>query len=720
MLYTEHDKLTIIELKREVDTLSFQQIGSVLQKQPANVIYCVIGGALYGIVSMGDIKRAKDAGKQEVKINRMFTSVSPNEYMRVRKIFIEKEGINAIPILDKNKYLLGDYARWDSLMALLHMNQPIDKQYAADFWKQNNYVAFVKPCDIFPEKKLLLEKWKSKLGQMGVMVEIIERMSVPEYLNQVKLVIFTDENERLGSGTLIEKILDKEFVWDKVVTCKTISTMIENEKERSIEDKVTYEFFKTIKSDNGQNGHIFALQLMDNGSEYYQKLVKKEIPAKYVNENLPVGLYLPTATMKDFYEELYTEEYAEEITESYSLRIGRSGYANILQDKSGKYYNVKNGERLTINQPDEYDRTIFFFGPCVIMGGCVGDQYTIESFLQEKCNNTGVRYKVVNLGCWDTNIGTLDRIIQTPIKKDDIIVVNLMRMKGEYEDIDNLNLMDALEEKNVPGQWFVDEPRHCNHRVNQIFADAIYERLETVLKLPAIPSNELIKMDRDTVISAYAQHYCNTYFIDFKSGHHGTVGSIVMNCNPFTNGHRYLIEESLKAVDFLIIFVVQEDRSIFTFDERFTLVKAGVEDLPNVMVVPSGQLILSQRTFPEYFYKVDDEDLVQNVEYDITLFAEQIAPRLNITYRFVGEEPQDKVTNEYNQAMKRILPEKGINFIEIPRKENKEGIISASRVRKCLEENNIGELKKLVPKSTFEILEFHSERNNPIEAFMRW
>lgn len=133
------------------------------------------------------------------------------------------------------------------------------------------------------------------------------------------------------------------------------------------------------------------------------------------------------------------------------------------------------------------------------------------------------------------------------------------------------------------------------------------------------------------------------------------------------------------------------------------MVNVGISDLPNVMVVPSGRFILSQRTFPEYFLKVEDEDLIENVEYNITLFAEQIAPRLGITYRFVGEEPQDAVTNEYNQAMKRILPQKGINVIEIPRKENGNGVISASLVRKCLEDDNRTVLKELIPQSTWEI-----------------
>ena len=36
----------------------------------------------------------------------------------------------------------------------------------------------------------------------------------------------------------------------------------------------------------------------------------------------------------------------------------------------------------------------------------------------------------------------------------------------------------------------------------------------------------------------------------------GTVGAIVMNCNPFTMGHRYLIETAASQVDRLYVFVL--------------------------------------------------------------------------------------------------------------------------------------------------------------------
>ena len=134
------------------------------------------------------------------------------------------------------------------------------------------------------------------------------------------------------------------------------------------------------------------------------------------------------------------------------------------------------------------------------------------------------------------------------------------------------------------------------------------------------------------------------------------------------------------------------------------MVCEGTADMENVFVVPSGPFILSQTTFPEYFIKEMDEDIVKNVENDITLFAERIAPYLNIRYRFVGEEPEDKVTKEYNLAMKRILPLKGIQVSEIPRKKRQEKYISATAVRKYLEEYRLDKLSGLVPESTMRIL----------------
>lgn len=691
MIYTEYDKLTIIELINEVDCISFNELSKILKERPSNVIYCVLSGRLYGIISMGDVARASNEGKKSVNINRIFTSVKPNEYMKVKQIFKEKERINAVPVIDENGRLLGDYTRWDDLLVLEYLNLFDNIEFLGGGEKQI-YIALVKPNDAFDEKLNLMEKWKSKLNHLEVRVKLIDRMSVPEYIDKVNLVLFTDEDEWRGSITLLENIYHKELIRDKLYTYKGIW----EKAKKEIEGKTLHKCLEYIKK---KGAHILALQFKDNGSEYFHRLVCQDIRKKFIDE-LPNNM-LPLSAMEDFFEELYTEEYANAVAWNQRhpmYKFEKFNGANRLKDISGRYHNVKGGERLTVNNPYEFDRTIYFFGACVIVGAYVEDKHTIESFLQVTCNSERNRCKVVNLGCWDSLAGTVQRILSTPIKENDIIVIYPYDNR-EISCVDNLNLTNALEKNVVPAKWLVDGPQHCNYKVNEIYADAIYEAIRPVLEISDL-SGKLIDMGNQTVFDTYF----NCYFNSFNPNLYGKIGSIVMNCNPFTNGHRYLIEEALKYVDFLIIFVVEENKSVFTFDERFALVNAGVSDLQNVMVVPSGQFILSQETFPEYFLKTEDEDLIKNAEYDITLFAEQITPRLNISYRFVGQEPQDAVTNEYNQAMKRILPQKGINIIEIPRKENDNGIISASLVRKYLEDGNRTNLKELIPKSTWKIL----------------
>ncbi len=184
----------------------------------------------------------------------------------------------------------------------------------------------------------------------------------------------------------------------------------------------------------------------------------------------------------------------------------------------------------------------------------------------------------------------------------------------------------------------------------------------------------------------------------------GKIGSIVMNCNPFTNGHRYLIECASKEADIVYIFVVEENKSAFSFKDRIELVKEGVKDIENVIVLPSGKLILSAITFPEYFIKDSIKEVNVDTSKDIEIFGKLIAPTLNIQTRFVGHEPLDPITRQYNQTMKDILPRHDIEVIEFERVNLDNVPVSASRVRQLLTNKNWAEISKLVPKCTLDFL----------------
>ena len=183
-------------------------------------------------------------------------------------------------------------------------------------------------------------------------------------------------------------------------------------------------------------------------------------------------------------------------------------------------------------------------------------------------------------------------------------------------------------------------------------------------------------------------------------------GSIVMNCNPFTKGHRYLIELAASKVDRLYIFVVKEDKSFFKFEDRFEMVRQGTMDLKNVVVVSSGKFIISSLTFPEYFMKDYVKEKNFDVSMDVETFCKYIAPPLHITKRFAGEEPFDPVTLNYNENMRRILPEYGMEFCEIPRLSlDEKRIINATEVRRLLKERDFDTIREYVPESTLSILQ---------------
>ncbi len=183
------------------------------------------------------------------------------------------------------------------------------------------------------------------------------------------------------------------------------------------------------------------------------------------------------------------------------------------------------------------------------------------------------------------------------------------------------------------------------------------------------------------------------------------IGAIVMNCNPFTNGHRYLVETAANQCDTLHLFVLSEDKSEFPAEVRYDLVKKGVADIPNVIVHRTSDYLISSAVFPTYFIKDISKAEDANCILDLKIFCEHFAEQMNISKRFVGTEPTCQVTNAYNAQMKQVLSSYGIEVIEIQRKEFDGQAISASVVRDHLHKGDIEGTKNLVPPTTYEYLE---------------
>ena len=196
-------------------------------------------------------------------------------------------------------------------------------------------------------------------------------------------------------------------------------------------------------------------------------------------------------------------------------------------------------------------------------------------------------------------------------------------------------------------------------------------------------------------------------YLDEIAGDTGEIvpsGSVVVNCNPFTNGHKYLLEYAASKCQLLHVFVVWEDKSLFPVEVRYRLVKEGTSHLKNVIVHRGKDYIISNATFPSYFLK-EYEDIVEtHAMLDLTIFSEYIAKKLDIMKRFVGEEPFCVVTAAYNKIMKRILPQYDIEVEEIKRLSADGSAISASRVREMIHQGNIKGLSELVPETTYRFL----------------
>ena len=210
----------------------------------------------------------------------------------------------------------------------------------------------------------------------------------------------------------------------------------------------------------------------------------------------------------------------------------------------------------------------------------------------------------------------------------------------------------------------------------------------------------------------------------------GRNGAIVMNANPFTKGHRYLVEQAASQVDNLYVIVVKEDRSRFPYVERKAMIEAGCAGLDNVVVCEGSDYAISAATFPTYFLKKLDDATDTQIALDLDLFVNHIAKPLGVTVRFAGSEPEDALTRRYNELMAEILPgtsvavvrqdhqpdpelvkgsalrqaRRPIDFVEIPRLEQKDKPLSATSLRRALDKGGFKEAMEYIPKSTIPYL----------------
>ncbi|MDF2511034.1 MAG: citC [Herbinix sp.] len=479
-------------------------------------------------------------------------------------------------------------------------------------------------------------------------------------------------------------------------------------------------------------GFDFLLTIAQMNTLYVENLIKQEVRGKFFRCSIPWFSQLKDYSLSEFHRfktyfhlDNASPMVPEHFKDEHSMEICGLKYQEVLgklqqeKDKVKNHLNIIEldhtsiiGKRYGIGK-----YTICLIGPCIIAGVGTLEQdqlaYSLLSLVEGLYPN---KFSIVTLPILPYYFRERELALKQLVKNKynliisiDQIVSKLPESLSRVVNVD-LNLLDLFNARPLDEAWFADVPIHTNGIGNRAIAKEIF----TKLLEPSLQSMDFSEDESNTLIEPIQMtrkevqelnSYLNMIRKDcFDVEIHDRVGAIVMNCNPFTKGHLYLIEEARKQVDYLYIFVVEEDRSFFSFADRIELVRKGVSSFDNVKVLPSGSFILSYNTLPSYFSKDTVQNITIDATIDIQLFAEFIAPALKVTVRFVGEEPLDNITNQYNREMERSLEEYGINFIEIKRKTSEEEVISASKVRRLLNNNSFDEIKKIVPECTYDYL----------------
>lgn len=477
-------------------------------------------------------------------------------------------------------------------------------------------------------------------------------------INKEHLVL--SEYKNIAEGLQRQGVIVKAFIFPKLGEIEKLTDEEKELWERKCE---------TVKMED-----------IDNNPDLYLRLFQK---------------YSSTETIKKVIERV-------PIIEKNGLKIH--------SDYSSEFCNICNGRRVTLDTPEYYGQTIYIFGKSGVYGYGVEDGDTIASFLQGILNRNNQNVRVVNMGVSAIDDKDINHLIESvEYKKGDIVLYIYMKRRCAKSYCcfsEAVSLKEVFEKRETALSSFLDSIPHTNWVGNSQVAEFIYDILIKEEALcadyckPPEPLKRVKQKEKASISEELKEYLEKIQNYSKENKEELKIGAIVMNCNPFTLGHRYLIETAASQVDCLYVFVVEEDKSVFPFSDRIQLVKEGTKDLGNVIVLPSGQFMISSLTFPEYFEKEKEKNVRIDSAMDLDIFGQHIAPVMGISIRFAGEEPKDMVTRQYNEGMREYLPQYGIQFVEIPRKKSGDTIISATTVRDCVRRGDYNELKKLVPECT--------------------
>lgn len=457
----------------------------------------------------------------------------------------------------------------------------------------------------------------------------------------------------------------------------------------------------------------FPQQPQIDDEEFNKYLYDFSLP-KIISQN-------PNVHVKNHFDKLgYTNE------EVRNLILGPRRITNLdgstsMEDNPHPLVRVEKNQRLTAYQPEKFVNKIYFVGSCNQYGVNAPFDKTIESYLQKMLNNNNFPYRVENESrhYFNRYQDFFYNLIKLDPKPGDIIFVAVNDILPITQGIPFIDVSKAFDGYDPKDLWVLKA--HANEKGYKILAEFYFDVLvknnflkNIEIKYPAPPPPP-----RRFGIPKENSSPANTLF-DFEEleAHKQKlrekrlkIGCLTINANPFHLGHEYLVQYAASRVHKLFILVDQEDKTDFSFTDRFELVKRGTAQFPNVEVLPSSKFFASMQTFSGYFNKESLQDVYVDSTDNAEMFAAEIAPSLGVTIKFDGEEPRDNVTRQYHDNLRTLLPRYGIEYCEIPRKEINGEVISAKTVRAALKVGDFEKISKLVPKTTLEFLRQNYNKN---------
>ena len=385
-------------------------------------------------------------------------------------------------------------------------------------------------------------------------------------------------------------------------------------------DKVTGYVLDSVGFDTYSEG--FPCSRPSATAEFVRRIAKEhsvkivickfpEFPSKHLTAEEQSLLSAPPSYTSLYH--YYHPEDAKFVSNTVPLSYYDVNGIRRIYDYRSPLVNADGGHRITAHQPKKHKKTIYMVGGCRMYGIGSADNHTIESYLQELFNLNFPDEQIIvqNYGFMFEGLkkNEIPFIISAlPLKPGDIVLTELN--VGDPEDTKDICQLDISNAFNIPRQCnVVYDIIHYTPDGNRITAENLFRKILEQSLLSDSPEITTYAHDMGGYgFNQSTSKELNQYKAILKDYYSAKfpepiIGSIVMNCNPFTFGHRYLIEKALEQCDFLIVFVVQEDKSIFPFSDRLELVDQGTADIVNIEVIPSGKFIISSLTFSEYFNK---------------------------------------------------------------------------------------------------------------------